>query len=114
VENPRRIGGHQLDETRQRDRARVDQSIERQRHGRLEPGDAERRPIELDVLLIVVMRRVIGGDHVDGAVDDSVHHGVAIQLVAKRRIHLDVGVVGPPQRQHLVCEDEMMRRHFTG
>ena len=33
-----------------------------------EPDDAERRVVELDVLLVVVMRRVVGGDDVDGAV----------------------------------------------
>ena len=50
--------------------AGVHQPIEAQRHRRLEAGDAERRAIELDLLLVVVMRRVIGGDDVDAAVGE--------------------------------------------
>ena len=51
--------------------AGVHEPIETQRHGRLEADDAERRAVELDVLLVVVVRRVIGGDHVDAAVGDA-------------------------------------------
>ena len=50
--------------------------------------------VELDALLVVVMRRVIGRDGVDGAVGDAVQHRVAIGRLAQRRVHLDVGVVG--------------------
>ena len=53
------------------DDAGVHQPIEAQRHRRLEAGDAERRAVELDVLLVVVMRRVIGGDDVDAAVGEA-------------------------------------------
>ena len=71
----------------------VDEPIEHQRHARLEPDDAERGAVELDQLLVGVMRGVVGGDHVDGAVGDPLEHGVAIRRLAQRRVHLDVGVV---------------------
>ncbi len=45
--------------------------IERERHARLVADDAERRLVELDVLLVGVVRRVIGGQRVDAAVDDA-------------------------------------------
>ena len=45
--------------------AGVDEPVEHERHGGLQPDDAERREIELDDLLVGVMRRVVGGDHVD-------------------------------------------------
>ena len=67
----RRVHRHQLDQPRQRDHAGVHQPVERERDRGLEPDDAERRAVELDVLLVVVMRRVIGGDHVDAAVGDA-------------------------------------------
>ena len=70
--------------------------------------------IELDVLLVVVVRRVIGGDDVDAAVGDALQHGVAIGRLAQRRVHLDVGVVRHRRAEHLVGQHEMMRRHLAG
>ena len=55
--------------------------------------------IELDVLLVVVMRRVIGGDDVDAAVGEALQHRVAIGGLAQRRVHLDVGVVRHRRRR---------------
>ena len=42
------------------DESRVHETIERQRHSRLEAHDPERRTIELDVLLVVMVWRVVG------------------------------------------------------
>ena len=47
------------------------QRVEADRHRRLEADDAERRAVELDVLLVGVVRRVVGGDDVDAAVGDA-------------------------------------------
>ena len=49
----------------------VHEPIEAERHRGLEAGDAERRAVELDVLLVVVMRRVVGRDDVDAAVGEA-------------------------------------------
>ena len=62
-------------------------------------------------LLVGVVRRVIGGDGVDAAVDDAADHLVAIGGLAQRRVHLDVGVVA---LERLVGEDEVVRRHLAG
>ena len=96
------------------DASGVDEAIEHQRHGGLEPGDAERRAIELDHLLVGVVRRVVGRDHVDAAVGDALEHGVAIRGLAQRRVHLEVGVVLDRAVERLVGEREMMRRHLAG
>ena len=68
AQDPRRVHRQQLDQPRQRDDAGMDEAIEAERHGGLEAGDPERRAVELHVLLVVVMRRVVGGDDVDAAV----------------------------------------------
>ena len=86
-------------EPRDADHAGMDEPIEAQRHGGLEPGDAERRMIELDVLLVVVVRRVVGGDDVDAAVGNALEHRIAVGGLAQRRVHLDVGVVRAPARR---------------
>ena len=56
------------------DHAGVHQPIEAQRHGGLEADDAERRAIELERLLVGVMRRVVGGDDVDRPVAQAFDH----------------------------------------
>ncbi len=92
----------------------VHEPIEAERHRRLEAGDAERRVIELDLLLVVVMRRVVGRDDVDAAVGEPLQHRVAVGRLAQRRVHLRVGVVGHRRAEHLVGEHEVMRRHLAG
>ena len=60
------------------------------------------------------MRRMIGRNGVDRAVDDPLDHRVAIRGLAQRRVHLGVGVVGNRRRQRLVREREVVRRHLAG
>ena len=69
-----RVQRQQLDEPRQGDETGVHEPIEDERHARLEPDDAERGAVELDLLLVRVVRRMIGGDHVDGAVAEPADH----------------------------------------
>ncbi len=66
---PRRPDGHARDQRRQVEHAVGDQP-EAERQRRLEPDDAVRRLVELDVLLVAVVRRVVGGDRVDRAVGE--------------------------------------------
>lgn len=94
AEDAGRIHRQQLDEPREGDVPRVHEAVEAERHARREARDAERRAIELDMLLVVVMRCVVGGDHVYVTVDDALQHGVAVSRSAQRRVHLGVGVVG--------------------
>ena len=59
------------------------------------------------------MRRVVGRDHVDAAVGESLNHRVAIGRLAQGRIHLHVRVVRFRRREHLVRQNQMVRRHLT-
>ena len=59
-----------LDEALERDRARDEERVHENRQGRLEPRHAERRVRELERLLVLVVRRVVGRDAVDRPVDE--------------------------------------------
>ena len=87
------VGRQQFHETRQTDEPAVHEPVEAQRHRGLEPHDPERRPIELEGLLIRMMRRVVGGDHVNRPVNEPLDHRIAVGDLAKRRVHLEVRVV---------------------
>ena len=79
--------------------------------GRLESDDAERAALELLHLLAAGMRRVIGGDGVDGAGRDAVDHRSTSHAAAQRRLHLVVAVVG---RHVAVGQREVVRRGLAG
>ena len=91
----------------------VHQTIEHDRHRGFEANDPERRAIELDHLLVDVMRRVVGRDHVDAAVGNALEHGVAVGGFAQRRIHLEVGVVLDRAVERVVGQGEVMRRDLA-
>ena len=79
VEDARRTARQQIDQARQIDRPSSRTSCDvADRERRLEADHAERREVELDVLLVDVMRRVIGGDRVDGAVGDPFDDRLAV------------------------------------
>ena len=113
LKTPRGIDRQQLDGADERDAPGVHQPVEDNRHGRLEPDDAERRAVELHHLLVGVVRRVIGRDHVDGAVGNPLEHRVAICRVAQRRVHLQVRVVLHRAVERLVGQREVVRRHLA-
>ena len=70
AEDPRRAGRHPLEQRLQRDEARLDErGVERGERG-LEAGDAERRLLEGDVLLLTRVRRMVGGDRLERPVDE--------------------------------------------
>ena len=55
---------------------------------RLKSSNSKGRAIELHVLARRMMRRVIGGDHVDAAIRQPCDQRVAILARSQRRIHL--------------------------
>jgi hypothetical protein len=62
------------------------------------------------ILLVARMRRMVGAEHIDGAIDDRLPDARTVGLIAHGRIHLRATAkalitVGRNQRQ-------MMRRHF--
>ena len=85
-----------------RDNAGMNQAVEAQGHSRFEARDSEGRVIELDVLLIVMVRRMIGRDDIDAAVRDALQHCVAVSCLTQRRIHLEVRVVRDRRCEPLV------------
>ena len=54
--------------------------LQRERKQRLEPDDAVRGLVELDVLLVLVVRRVVGRDDVDRAVGERRAQRLAVLL----------------------------------
>ena len=77
----------------------------------LEPGDAERRLLEGHLLLVPRVRRVIGGDAVEGAVAQALEEREAVGFGAERRVHLRVRV---ERANGLVGEAEVVWRHLGG
>src|ERR1051326_7346734 len=70
-EDARRTARHQLDETSEPDDLAAHEDVVAHRERRFESDDAEWCEVELDVLLVEVMRSVIGRDRIDGFVGDS-------------------------------------------
>ena len=60
---------------------------------RLEPDDAVRRVGELALLLVVMVRRVIRRDQIDGSVAHGLPQRLHVLRRPERRIHLRVRVV---------------------
>ena len=90
AEDLRGIRRQQLDNPRQRQLEVLMQNGDGDRQRGFQAGDAEGGALELDLLLVEGVRRVVGGDGVDGAVDDALDQGIAIGGRAQRRIHLVV------------------------
>ena len=59
--------------------------FEDQRQQCLDPDDAGRRLGEGQALAFLILRRVVGGDGVDGAVLEPLDDGLAVHLGAQRR-----------------------------
>ena len=60
--------GQKLHQSTEGDDFRTHQPIERERDRGLEPHDPEGSGVEVVVFLVLVVRRMVGGDGVDGAV----------------------------------------------
>src|SRR6266545_7781621 len=93
----RRRGGKPGDDFRQRKPARVKELHERQGQFGLQARDAEGRVVELDLLLVIAVRRVIAAKDLDGAVGETFENSVAVARRTQRRVHLEVRVVNRPR-----------------
>src|SRR5262249_55668917 len=82
----RRVRRAQLDQTRERDSPSVNQPFERQCKSSLKTNDAERRQVELLHLVATGVRRVVGGDSVNGAISEAFQKRLAIFAAAQRRL----------------------------
>jgi len=71
VERSGRRDGHPVDQGRQVDDARPDKPFDHDGQRRLQADDPVRRVRELPLLLIVVVRRVVRRDEIDGPVAHS-------------------------------------------
>ena len=103
---------HAVDHQRERERAGQHQLGVDRREGGLEPGGAHRRLLERHLLLLARVRRVVGGDAVDGAVAQALDQRLPVLLGAQRRVHLQPRVELLEQR--LVGEREVVRRDLGG
>src|SRR5258708_8257996 len=80
------------------------------REGGFEAEDAERRAVECYILERWLMRGVIGGDGIDGAVGQASEKGFAVRVRGERRIHFEAGIV----LDILVDEREVVGGDFAG
>lgn len=101
---------------------RFDKACERQlsRHDKLreqdgnvgfEADDAVRRVDELARFFFAGVRRVIGGEAVDGTIEQAFETGFDVGLFAQRRIHLEIRV---EVATTFVGEQQMVRADFGG
>ena len=87
--------------------------VQADREGRLEAEHAVQRRVELELLLLRRVRRVVGGDGVDGAVGEPLAQRLHVLGRAQRRIHLEVRIV-VARRDVLVGEGQVVGRHLRG
>src|ERR1039458_9746057 len=71
---------------------------QRKRQLGFQPGDAERRVIELHLFLVVAMRRVVAAENLDRPIRQPFQYGLAVARRTQRRVHLEVRVVCRPAR----------------
>ena len=87
------------------------QDAQREAERGLEAGDAVGSALKLNLFLMRGVRRVVGGDAVDRAVQQRLDQGEAIGLGTQRWIHLGVGVVVADRP---LVEREVVRRGLAG
>src|SRR4030095_4149794 len=106
-----RILGVELDQAREIDCFPfVNKDVEEEAELGLQAKDAEGCDIEFDLLLVPAMRSVIAREDSNCAVGDSLDERLDMLLRAKRRVHLEVGVVGADR---IVGECYMMRANLA-
>src|SRR5207249_12296508 len=76
-----------------RDSTRVNQSLEGEPERRFQTQNSERALLELLHLLAAGVRRMIGGNHVDRARDNTLNHSPYVAFRAQGRLHLIIAVV---------------------
>ena len=109
--DPRRAGGHQPGEVGPAEPAVGDEQVVHHREGGLEAEHAERRVDERVLLVVPGVRGVVGGDRVDGAVEQALDERLAVLAGAQRRVDLEDRVVAGEQ---LGAQREVVRGHLRG
>ena len=92
---------------------RRDQQVVGTRDRGLEADDAERRQVELDVLLVAVCGAWSVAMQSMVPSRSAVEQRRAVRLRAQRRVHLGVGVVAA-SADRLVGQRQVVRRHLAG
>src|SRR5260370_19517873 len=88
----------------------MNELLKRERERGFEAEDAEGRAVEFHILEGWLMRGVIGGDGIDGAVGQAGEKGFAVRVRGERRIHFEAGIV----LDILVDEREVVGGDFAG
>ena len=98
---------HQLVEG---ENAGLDKVGVQQREGRLKAHDAHGAFLKAAALFLCAVGRVVGGDHVDGAVRQSRQQRLPVGLVPQRGIHLEAAVL----LQHGVVQQQIVGGGLAG
>ena len=106
TEDMRGVCAHLCGKLRKAERAAPDELRIREREGRFQSADPERRKRVFHVLIVEVMRGVVGDDAVERAVLQSFDDGEPVLLLADGRVDFGVRIEGG---NHLVGEREIVR-----
>ena len=109
AEYARRASGKEFNHAHERDAAGVDELLEGETERGLRTQNAEGRFVELDVLERRLVRGMVRGDGIDGAVGQAFEKRLAVFTRTERRIHLEARIIGDV----FVDESEVVRRNFT-
>ena len=110
AQDARGAGGEKFDEAHEFDASGVDELIEAESERSFKSGDAEWSFIEFDGFAGGLVRRVIGGDSVNGAIGKTGEERIAIFTRCERWIHFEICVVGDV----FINQSEMVGRDFAG
>ena len=103
--------GHPLGDAGPVEQAGVDHRLLHHRQRGLQPEHPEGRRLPLAVLVLVRVRRVVGGDDVDGAVGQAGAQRLDVGGRAQRRVDLVDRVV---RRSELVGQQQVVRADLGG
>ncbi len=109
AEYPAGIAAHQLQQAIERYATRLDKMRVEHAESRFEPHDAHGAALQSARLLLLGVRRMIGGDHVDRTVGYAFQKRLAVGSRSERRIHLPATFI----LQILVAEYEIVGRRLA-
>ncbi len=104
------VDGHEFDQAVEGDMAGFDEVGIADREGGLNADDAKGAAGKALRLLLFGVGRVVGGDHVDGAVLDGLDDGLTVVRRPQGRVHLEAALL----EEFAVVEDDVVRTGFTG
>ena len=103
--------GHQSDKVRPVQNARLNQGLDVKGQSTLQARYPKWSGQELQLLLALKMRSVVGHESVDETVGDGLLEGLDVLCPSQRRIDLVIGVV---LGAAFLGQEQMMRRYLTG